>query len=177
MSDPNSCDGISVVVRTYMYHSSPSKLSKTIFAVHKFGICVSLLIFTDYIRGTQIWHLCLERESFIIFISIDQQRPMYGLMILTLSLLSPFQPASAAFDVKTKFRWLDSSCNGKENVLNTAGQNMVDMASAAEQAVVSQENDVFKRTLKAFFNQEPQYGVLLQSISIFWAQKSTRCRY
>ncbi|KAI4182730.1 MAG: hypothetical protein L6R41_005806 [Letrouitia leprolyta] len=48
---------------------------------------------------------------------------------------------------------------------------MVDMASAAEQAVVSQENDVFKRTLKAFFNQEPQYGVLLQrkyqKISIF----------
>ena len=102
---------------------------------------------------------------------------MYGFMTILLSLLLSSVPlVLGAFDVRTKFQWLDSSCDGKDDVLNTAGQNMVDMASAAEDALVPEAGDVVKRTLKAFFNQEPQYGAVLKSMSIGSARKLNHCR-
>ena len=69
-----------------------------------------------------------------------------------------------AFDAGTKFTWLDSSCDGKGDLLNTAGQNMVDLAAAGQNAI-NNPNEVIEKTMKSFFKRNTDAGILIASRS------------
>ncbi|KAL9612536.1 MAG: hypothetical protein Q9167_002875 [Letrouitia subvulpina] len=70
---------------------------------------------------------------------------------------------SCESDAKTKFTWIDFSCDGKQAALSTAGQNVADLAAAAQDAIGNDKSAgaVIHKTLNIFFGLKIGDGVVV----------------